>query len=330
MSAIRTIAVVAVLLAVAASAASTFQVGCGVMPKVSLFGNSSLKCSKGDECLAAYCKCISAPVGNNFTCGASTKAPNCTVATACIASRTACINKAADDATCVSLKDLKMSNLAVAGGQLYSASAAFASCKYDTCIALNTTAGNCTLDFNALCASPVVFIGTLRLKGDFSKLLSDPVASKAFVAALEADLAKSLGVAHVVIIRIYISAKSRRQAQQTLIIEFSVPGVSAQNAAFASALAAVASGNGSWLVAALAAYKAVYGASASFTFAGIAAGSASTAFSKVVSKAGSKPKPVSKPGSKPTGSSDDSSASGAASQSVVAAVVVAVIGAMLF
>jgi hypothetical protein len=320
---------------------------CGTTP-TALFGNSSTTgsgCSKAIACQTAYCACIGAGAPTNFVCGAFTGGhmPNCTVSAKCIATKMLCMTAASEEG-CADLKDLKLSNLAIAGGQLYNASTGFKACKYEACKMLNATVsgGNCSLNFDELCASPVKYVFALLIKGKWSKFISDAAKKLGLSNALAADMSRKLRFVCIVK-TLFIRSNRRRQTESNLAVTFEASGVTANNADLKAAIAS-AQTDKTFLTSTQSVYVAE-NPGESFTVVGISAGSASSAvFSKVASKVASRTTATTTTTTGTTATStttttgttatsttgSDSSRSGAATQSLLAAVVVAVIGALLF
>ena len=190
-----------------------------------------------------------------------------------------CMNDAANNATnnCTYLKDLHMSLLQVSAGTLYNESAAYSACVARGCYMLNmSTSDNCTLDATvkkSLCASPVSFKGEMRLRSSgWTAVIA--AAAATVREALRGDLAKALRIAldalQITDMRVLAVSRRRRQdAQEDLVVGFTAEGVSANNQAFAAALAAAAA-NTDWLVATVAAYRAA-GGTGTFAVLGLGA-----------------------------------------------------------
>jgi hypothetical protein len=289
-----------------------------------LFENTTTPCAQQTQCTTAYTTCISQ--GGNTV--------NCTLAQGCIAARMACLFAASDNTTgCTGLNQVKLSLLTVASGKAtFNNTDAFNSCKATACKWLNSTfsgAGtNCTLDYGKLCGSPIVVVATLLFQGNFTAILADPVKRKAFADAIAKDIAKALGVDVVVIRRMFI-AGSRRQATQTLVVEVEVPGVSASNAAFAAAFAALAANPAAFLTSASAVYTSLTGQT--LTILKIGTGTSSAAFSKIPVPTTARPATSAPTTARPTTNSNTTArpathapgTSGSVMASAIAAIVVA-------
>jgi hypothetical protein len=328
-------AVLTALIAVTlASAQTPRSAGCtNATGSAGLFANTTSPCAQQTACETSYNTCI----------GTSNVA-NCTLAALCIGARITCLNAAAANTTgCVGLNGVHVSLLKVAAGdQLFNESDAYKSCAATACRWLNSTfsgAGtNCTLSFDTLCSSPVVAVATLLFRGNFTAILADPVKRQAFADAIGRDLSRALRV--LVRIRRMFIAGTRRQAQQTLVVEVEAPGVSANNAAFKTAFAAVAANPSAFLTEASASYTALTGET--LTVLKIGTGSSSAAFSSIpvpttarpatttTTTTSQAPPPTPATTRAPTVAPGTSTSSGSLARSLAAAAVVAVISALLF
>lgn len=327
-------AVLTALIAVTlASAQTPRSAGCtNATGTAGLFANATSPCAQQTACEASFNTCI----------GTGTVA-NCTLATMCIGARFVCLNAAAANTTgCVGLNGVHMSLLKVAAGdQLFNESDAYKSCAATACRWLNSTfsgAGtNCTLSLDTLCGSPVVAVATLLFRGNFTAILADPVKRQAFADAIARDLSRALRV--LVRIRRMFIAGTRRQAQQTLVVEVEAPGVSANNAAFKTAFAAVAANPSAFLTEASASYTALTGET--LTVLKIGTGSSSAAFSSIpvpttarpatttTTTTSQAPPPTPETTRAPT-VAPSSTSSGSIARSLAAAALVAVLSALLF
>lgn len=327
-------AVLTALIAVTLASAQTPRTaGCtNATGTAGLFANTTSPCAQQTACEASFNTCI----------GTSTVA-NCTLAALCIGARVSCLNAAAANTTgCGGLNGVQLSLLKVASGQqLFNESDAYKSCAATACRWLNSTfsgAGtNCTLDFDHLCVSPVVAVATLLFRGNFTAILADPVKRQAFADAIGRDLSRALRV--LVRIRRMFIAGTRRQAQQTLVVEVEAPGVSANNAAFKAAFDAVAANPGAFLTEASASYTALTGQT--LTILKIGTGSSSAAFSSIpipttarpattTTTTSQAPPPTPATTRAPTVAPGTSTSSGSLARSLAAAAMVAVISALLF
>jgi hypothetical protein len=338
MSAMR-FSVLAVLLFAGAALGSTTD-SCGAaMGTQKLYANTTgTICTAASTCYTTYCTCLGATHSSGLMCTTPTTKPSCATATKCVTDVMTCLNKASGDMTCSNLKDLHLSILSLESGlKLYNESMAYYACRYRSCSLINETAGNCTISYDSVCVAPVIFRGTLLLKGNFTAILASPEQRELLAKAIEKDLIKTLGFVDVFVNRLYAygtpenlrppfrtraPATRRRQGDQALVIEYEVPGVSSKNTNFNSKLAVVAA-NGNWLVEAKSEYSTLTGGQ-TLTFLGASEGTGSGAFSsgKLNSLVGSltpAPVPVT-----------PSPTSGAAMQSLLAAAVVALLSAMLF
>jgi hypothetical protein len=328
-------AVLTALIAVTlASAQTPRSAGCtNATGTTGLFANSTSPCAQQTACEASFNTCI----------GTGTAA-NCTLAALCIGARVSCLNAAAANTTgCVGLNGVQLSLLKVAAGtQLFNESDAYMSCAATACRWLNSTfsgAGtNCTLDFDTLCVSPVVAVATILFRGNFTAILADPVKRAAFADAIGRDMSRALRV-KCRVRRMFI-AGTRRQAQQTLVVEIEAPGVAANNAAFKSAFDAVAANPGAFLTEASASYTSLTGQT--LTILKIGTGSSSAAFSSIPvpttarpatsapTTSAPPPTPASNTTRAPTVAPTTSTSSGSLARSLAAAAMVAVISALLF
>ena len=345
MSAIRLciLAVVAATLATAQMSA-VWSDNCGVAPANSrlYYSNASITCDNAVACQSGFCACIGSTRTGNTTCAAGNS--NCTRVTECIGALTVCMNAASDSASCTGLSDLHFALLAAESAGEWNTSTAYTVCKYRTCELLNQTAGRCLVEGTKLCPSPIKFVGTMLLFGDWSNV--DLTAAK---TNLEADFSAFFGYL-VKIIRIYTQAvPTRRQSNgQLLVIEFEVQGANARNSGFTQKLTNLR--NSPDITAQLSSFGQQYKIAnngASPIFVGVSAGLGSSAFSgtgiaggvaagpTLPTPAGGTPNPAtfgpsssSNPGS--ASSSNPPAGSGAATQSLLAALAVAVLSAMLF
>jgi hypothetical protein len=265
----------AVLVASIASAATPFTDGCQSQSDTgrTVYANKTTGCTAVNTCSTNYAACL--PTSETTV--------NCTRANECIGKFLTCLNGAVDSTGCGTvLADLKLSLLSVTNGERYNLSAAYKSCVATSCALVNESysggGANCTLDVTTLCVSPVNFIATLLLRGSFTAILADAGKRSRFEAALVSDLIRALNIDRITIRRMYI-AGSKRQALQTLVVEVQVPGVSANNAAFAAAFTALKNSGSSWATSANAVYRAETGQD--LVVLGVGAGGASSAFSSI-------------------------------------------------
>jgi hypothetical protein len=138
--------------------------------------------------------------------------------------------------------------------------------------------GGCPLNYQALCPSPIAVVATALFQGNFTAILNDPAKRKEFADAVALDVARAVRIEEVGIRRMSI-AGSRRQARQTLIVEIAIPGVSANNAAFATAFAAFAANPAAALSSVSAAYSRFTGQTLTILRIGIGGGA--SAFSLI-------------------------------------------------
>jgi hypothetical protein len=230
----------------------------------------------------------------------------------------------------------------------WNTSTAFSVCAHRTCVILNQTAGNCSVDANKLCPSPVKFVGTMIFFGGFLGTFNLVDAR----VNLERDISAFLGFP-VKVLRVYtqVPAAGAPAGQSLLVVEFEVEGVNSRNTALNAKLSNL---RNSPTLAVLPLFRAQYQAAngdADPVFVGVSGGLGSSAFSGTGIEggvgrgpsipAGSGATTTGTPGTgstaapTTTGSQSSSSGttapgSGAATQSLLAAVVVAVLSAMLF
>jgi hypothetical protein len=232
-----------------------------------------------------------------------------------------------------------MSLLNVASGkQLFNESDAYKSCAASACHWLNATfagAGtNCSLNTENLCLSPVVAVATILFRGNFTAILADAAKRAAFADAIGRDMSRALRV--LCRVRRMFIAGTRRQAQQTLVVEIEAPGVSASNPAFKAAFDAVAANPGAFLTEASASYASLTGGT--LTILRIGTGGSSTAFSSIpipttarpATTNSSVPPPTPETTRAPVVAPGSSSTSGSLARSLAAAALVAIVSALLF
>lgn len=348
MSALRfcVLAVVAATLA-SAQMPAMWSNNCGTAPTASqmYYNNASIQCTAAITCQTGYCACVGSTRTSGTTC--AQRSSNCSRVTECIGALTVCLNVASDNSSCTGLNDLHLALLGAETSGQWNTSTAFAVCKYRTCELLNETASeNCMVDAMKLCPSPIKFVGTMLMYGNWAGV--DLSIAK---ANLEADLLAFFGYL-VRIIRIFTQAvPARRQAGgQLLVVEFEVEGANARNSGFTAKLNNLR--NSGDITQQLSSFGAQYKAAnngASPIFIGVSAGVGSSAFSgtgiaggvaagpTLPTPGGSTPGPSagpsgspSNPGSASSSNPPPSGSSGAATQSLLAAAAVAVLSAMLF
>jgi hypothetical protein len=235
-----------------------------------VYGNSPRPCPAQLSCEMGYSTCLG-----------TSAAVNCTLAAQCIAERMSCFNTAASDVvSCVGLNQLQLAQVAVASGQvMFNMTDVFKSCLATSCHLLNSSSSglgsNCTLNYQTLCPSPVNTAVTLLLQGPFLPILVDSSQRAAFSNALGADLTNAFRIVTTVN-RLFI-AGSRRQAQQSVVAEVEVEGVSASYAPFRAAFGAVAGAPNEFLPHASALFMSFTGQPMTVLKIGI--GSSSSAFS---------------------------------------------------
>jgi hypothetical protein len=351
---IMRLCVVAVICAAAFAAAVDTSGMCTAPTSTKrLYANTtSGMCTAAEACHAAYCTCVGGSRTANTGLSCMSGTANCSTTSMCVSVVTACLNTASDNTACTYLRDLHLSILDVeSGASLFNNSAAYIGCKYTACMLVNATAGSmCNLTYMDLCPSPVSFIGTLILTGSFGfqQFLVTPAVRRLFATALATDLARALGISVVRLLRLWIhgeaiparctGAACRRAGSEKLVSEFEAVGVSGNNAALKSNMAALKSGDSAWLASTLTYVKTV-DSTAQISFGGISAGGVSSAFASqgglsaavvaVPTTGGSTTASTTGGGTPPTTGSGTTT-SGAAVQSILAAVMVAVMSAMLF
>jgi hypothetical protein len=267
--------VCAVAVIAACLVAAQPRLGCPALSGSSaLFTNTSSTCAQETACTNEWTTCIA----KNTT--------SCENAAICIATRFACLFTAAANTTgCRQLNNVQLALLRVSSGsQRFNASDAGLSCAASACRWLNESlAGNrgqnCSLDYDALCQSPIFAVATIVFRGNFSAILADPVKREALANAIRADFARALKlvIAQIRIRRLYIVG-SRRQATQTLVAEVEVAGVSANNADFATTIAAIKANPGSFFTSTSSAYSSL-NPGQTLEVTGVGVGTASAAFS---------------------------------------------------
>lgn len=251
------------------------RLGCPTLSgSTALFTNTSSTCTQATAC------------GTDFTTCVAKNTTSCENAVACIATRFTCLFTAAANTTgCRQLNNLQLSLLRVsAGSDRFNTSDAGASCHASACRWLNESLSsnlgrNCTIDYDALCQSPIFAVATIVFRGNFSAILADPVKREALANAIRRDFAKALKLvlAQIRIRKLYIVG-SRRQAAQTLVAEVEVAGVSANNADFATTIAAIKANPSGFFSQTSSAYSSL-NPGQTLQITGVGVGGASAAFS---------------------------------------------------
>ena len=290
------------------------------------YTNASAACAAAAECDTERANCIG-----------TSSAPDCVATAVCVGKWIKCINKASDDTTaCPGLKNLHMSLLGINSGTAYNVSTAYTSCKACACQVLNSTAGNCALDYDVLCQPPVQFRGTLLFRGMWKAILASQSGKSDLMDNFAKDLKFILRV-FVKVLNAFIHGSSRRQTgTDSLVVEFVAPGVNDKNPALKERLEILA-GKPSFPSVAAQCRNAT---GEDFTFLGFSAGIGSSAFGggslgSVISgflNSGSNASASASASSSASSStsSGPSDTTGAATQSLLIAAIVVVISAALF
>ena len=242
----------------------------GVCLGDSYLSGSSASCAPTRPCFSTLCSCISAPVPSNINsttanvtldCLSHSTAP-CTTRSSCLLNLTECLNKVAEDhngttgCTAWAL-NINMARLSIVAGTNFSATGLYSRCAASatqwgrgnsTTNGTNATgivpSVTCVFPPRDVCASPVQWVGELRISGNaWATMLANPTAAESVKTALQTDLSNVLGV----------PATVRSTKAGSIIVIFSVP--QALDARLAAALA-VAASDTNWLTSTLAVYAA--------------------------------------------------------------------------
>ena len=190
------VAIIVALLVVMASANHLQCPTKGVKP---LYNLEDTTCGRVDFCYTEFCKCIGGQYLNRtHTCPELATLDDCTLLSTCSRKNIRCLNEEAEISLANSqCRDwaqpvyLALVEASLATPEAYVNTSIYGACKYESCLWANQTR-KCTPNYAKVCIPPPKYFGTLRLSGDWSKVIATTEKKAQVKSSLEADLTAEL------------------------------------------------------------------------------------------------------------------------------------------